>query len=1181
MSSQVSPDNKRYVPFTRYPSKHSRILFLLLQTVCAFASPAFGQSTAAPPNIVIILADDLGYGDVGFNGCPDIPTPNIDALANNGVRCTNGYVTHPFCTPSRAALLTGRYQQRFGLENLTGTDTTNPRAGLPMQEVLLPEILQPAGYVCGAVGKWHLGFTPNFHPMQRGFDEFFGFLGGSSTYFNARVERNMTYLTETEYLTDAFTREAVSFINRHATQPFFLYLAYNAVHDPYDQPPAIYMNRVANISDTNRRVYAAMVTALDDGVGQVLQTLQAQNLLDKTLIFFLSDNGAPDTGFTRNLPLSGYKFDVLEGGIRVPFAIQWNGRLPGHGLYSDPVSSLDIMATAAAAAGISLPSDRAFDGINLVPFLANEQASPQRTLFWRHFGLGKDGPPGCLETVWAVRNGPLKLVTARATVYQPPSLYDLSNDVGETQDLAASRPGDVDALNKLYGQWSAQLVSPLWQRFSDSHFFSVVLAGDWNAFNKNDSTQPWQLISISPPGPDGTPDGLRWLTSTIHVAATGGDTTPGVHTFALIDNQTYSRQWGGVAVNVDDITTVPFFSGSALGPTNTISLEDGFFYSFRIINQREQPTEDLKLAVMKTSALPVSVTPRAQIPLSPTSGDSVVVNIVTSQPKSREERIYLRWSTDFFITSHMVEAVGSGVNYSATIPAQPARTGVEYCLTTSTVDLSPFATSGPIDALTLSTSKNSKFVVRSATDPTPTPTPTPSPTPVPTPTNQRPAVNAGPDQTVATHSTTLNGSGMDDGLPNPPATLTYTWSKVNGPGTVSFGNAHAATTSASFSAAGVYTLQLAASDSVLSGGDIVVLTVNKSPIANAGPDQTITLPNTATLSGSGTDDGLPNPPGTLSYTWNKVSGPGSVSFANVHAASTTATFAVAGTYSLKLTASDSVFVSTDTVTISVNPDPTPRADLKVTVSDSKATVFAGQKDTYIIVVTNVGPNSANGAAVIDSFPAFFTGVTFTTTQTGGATGFTASGSGNINDKVSMPSGSKVTYVVTGTISPSASGTLSITASATPPNGLNDPNTANNSASDTDTITFKADLKVTISDGKTATAAGQKDTYTIVLTNLGPTNVAGAVIQDNFPATFAGVTFTATQTGGASGFSASGSGNINDTVTMPAGSKITYKASGTISASATGSLSNTATVTSPTGVPDPNSANNSATDTDTI
>jgi len=451
MSSQVSPDNKRYVPFTRYPSKHSRILFLLLQTVCAFASPAFGQSTAAPPNIVIILADDLGYGDVGFNGCPDIPTPNIDALANNGVRCTNGYVTHPFCTPSRAALLTGRYQQRFGLENLTGTDTTNPRAGLPMQEVLLPEILQPAGYVCGAVGKWHLGFTPNFHPMQRGFDEFFGFLGGSSTYFNARVERNMTYLTETEYLTDAFTREAVSFINRHATQPFFLYLAYNAVHDPYDQPPAIYMNRVANISDTNRRVYAAMVTALDDGVGQVLQTLQAQNLLDKTLIFFLSDNGAPGTGFTRNLPLSGYKFDVLEGGIRVPFAIQWSGRLPGHGLYSDPVSSLDIMATAAAAAGISLPSDRAFDGINLVPFLANEQASPQRTLFWRHFGLGKDGPPGCLETVWAVRNGPLKLVTARATVYQPPSLYDLSNDVGETQDLAASRPGDVDALNKLYG----------------------------------------------------------------------------------------------------------------------------------------------------------------------------------------------------------------------------------------------------------------------------------------------------------------------------------------------------------------------------------------------------------------------------------------------------------------------------------------------------------------------------------------------------------------------------------------------------------------------------------------------------------------------------------------------------------------------------------------------------------
>src|SRR5436305_2814431 len=256
-----------------------KFLLPLLLSGWAFLSPVSAQ-TPPPPNIVVILADDLGYGDVGFNGCPDIPTPNIDALANNGVRCTNGYVTHPFCTPSRAALLTGRYQQRFGLENLTGTDTTNPRAGLPMQEVLLPEILQPAGYVCGAVGKWHLGFTPNFHPMQRGFDEFFGFLGGSSTYFNARVERNMTYLTETEYLTDAFTREAVSFINRHATQPFFLYLAYNAVHDPYDQPPAIYMDRVRNITDPGRQKYAAIITAVDDGVGQVLQALQANNIVN-------------------------------------------------------------------------------------------------------------------------------------------------------------------------------------------------------------------------------------------------------------------------------------------------------------------------------------------------------------------------------------------------------------------------------------------------------------------------------------------------------------------------------------------------------------------------------------------------------------------------------------------------------------------------------------------------------------------------------------------------------------------------------------------------------------------------------------------------------------------------------------------------------------------------------------
>src|SRR5437899_11989777 len=251
---------------------------LLAFLLSPLALTLFVPSSAAqgtPPNIIIILADDLGYGDVSFNGCPDYLTPNIDSLATNGIWCSNGYVTHPFCSPSRASLLTGRYQQRFGHENQPEGDQSNPRQGLPMQELLLPQIVKPAGYVCGAIGKWHLGTAPNMRPLQRGFDEFFGFLGSDSLYFNASVLQNNTLITETAYLTDAFTREGVSFINRHATEPFFLYLAYNAVHAPYDQPPATYMDRVANITDPQRQNYAAMVVALDDGVGQVLQALQA------------------------------------------------------------------------------------------------------------------------------------------------------------------------------------------------------------------------------------------------------------------------------------------------------------------------------------------------------------------------------------------------------------------------------------------------------------------------------------------------------------------------------------------------------------------------------------------------------------------------------------------------------------------------------------------------------------------------------------------------------------------------------------------------------------------------------------------------------------------------------------------------------------------------------------------
>jgi uncharacterized repeat protein (TIGR01451 family) len=260
---------------------------------------------------------------------------------------------------------------------------------------------------------------------------------------------------------------------------------------------------------------------------------------------------------------------------------------------------------------------------------------------------------------------------------------------------------------------------------------------------------------------------------------------------------------------------------------------------------------------------------------------------------------------------------------------------------------------------------------------------------------------------------------------------------------------------------------------------------------------------------------------------------------------------------------------------------TPGTDLKVTVSDGKTTVAAGQIDIYTIKATNGGPGNVTGATVTDNFPAMLTGVTFTATQSGGASGFTATGTGNIHDTLTMPAGSFVTYKATGKVNSAATGTLSNTATIGAPSGVTELTPANNTATDSDTIIFRADLKITATDGKSAAVAGSKNTYTITVTNLGPSNVSGAVIKDNFPSTFTGVTYTATQTGGASGFSATGTGNINDAVTMPSGSKITYKVTGTISISASGSISDTASVNAPSGVTDPNLANNSATDTDTL
>ena len=418
--------------------------------------PVFAEPERKP-NIIIILADDLGFHDLGFQGAADVRTPNIDSLVRNGVRFTNGYVSCPVCSPTRAGLMTGRYQQRFGHEFNPGpAGAAAENVGLPLTETTIANVLKDAGYVTGLVGKWHLGYSPKFHPMRRGFDEFFGFLGGAHSYTDWAADkanlilRGTEPVVENEYLTDAFTREAVSFINRHRERPFFLYLAYNAVHGPL-QAIRKYLNRFGHIADQRRRTYAAMLSAMDDGVGAVLGELRKAGITDDTLIFFLSDNGGPITvNGSDNSPFSGAKGMVREGGVHVPFVAQWPRRLPRGKTYNRPVIALDILPTAAAAAHGRVPTDHVIDGVDVMPYATGaKQGDPHDMLFWRM------GPEA------AVRQGDWKLLRMGMA---RPRLYDLSQDIGETIDRSNDKPELARSLSDALAKWESQLAAPLWGR---------------------------------------------------------------------------------------------------------------------------------------------------------------------------------------------------------------------------------------------------------------------------------------------------------------------------------------------------------------------------------------------------------------------------------------------------------------------------------------------------------------------------------------------------------------------------------------------------------------------------------------------------------------------------------------------------------------------------------------------
>jgi arylsulfatase A-like enzyme len=444
------------------------------------------------PNILFVVIDDLGYGELGCYGGTEIPTPHIDSLAASGARFTNGYVTASYCAPSRAALLTGRYQSRFGFDrNPVGARNTEPGVGLPVTERTLADRLRDVGYVTGLVGKWHLGATAPFHPQRRGFDEFFGFLheghyfvpppwDGVTTWLRRKalpdgskgrwsspsgrihwtthmghrepdydadnpLLRNSQPVSESAYLTDAFTREACDFVTRHSQQPWFLYLAYNAVHSPMQATDA-WMDQFSHIQDPQRRIFAAMLAHADDGVGTVLRTLEATGTRDNTLVFFLSDNGGPTKELTSsNRPLRGGKGDLHEGGIRIPWILSWPGRIPPGTVIDEPVISMDATATALQLANAQIES-APLDGQSLL--------SADRKMI---------NPPSGRHFCWrsgvkrAIRKGPWKMV-AQGDAWQ---LFDLATDASESRDVSRDHPDTVLELKTHWETWNREQAATL------------------------------------------------------------------------------------------------------------------------------------------------------------------------------------------------------------------------------------------------------------------------------------------------------------------------------------------------------------------------------------------------------------------------------------------------------------------------------------------------------------------------------------------------------------------------------------------------------------------------------------------------------------------------------------------------------------------------------------------------
>jgi len=433
-------------------------------TIFVFLASLGGGNAQERPNIVLLFADDAGYADFGFQGSKIMKTPHLDALARRSVRCKQAYVSDPTCGPSRAGLMTGMYQQRFGYEenNVPGFMSKNSAAdgiemGLPLDQKTMGQYLQSRGYKTAFYGKWHLGGADRFHPTKRGFDEFYGFRGGARDYFpysstprevQNKLEEGFGHFQEHDgYLTDVLAEKAVQFIEENKDQPFFIFLSFNAVHTPMDAKKED-LQQFPNLKG-NRQKVAAMTLALDRASGLVLDQLAALGLDKNTLVVFTNDNGGPtDKNASSNYPLSGTKSNHLEGGIRVPFLMSWPGVLKENTAYSHPVSTMDLLPTFFEAAGGDADSLLQLDGVNLLPFVKGDQkARPHQRLFWK-----KDARA-------VVRDGDWKLIRYPD---RPAELYNIEDDERELNNLAAVYPEKVRKLYKLIFQWESTLERPRW-----------------------------------------------------------------------------------------------------------------------------------------------------------------------------------------------------------------------------------------------------------------------------------------------------------------------------------------------------------------------------------------------------------------------------------------------------------------------------------------------------------------------------------------------------------------------------------------------------------------------------------------------------------------------------------------------------------------------------------------------